>query len=56
MIHRQSIAVLVTVSLTLAGTAPLLAALADEPALRYLHRAASLEDVFIKLTGRELRD
>ena len=37
-------------------TAPLLAALADEPALRYLHRAASLEDVFIKLTGRELRD
>ena len=37
-------------------TAPLLAALADEPGLRYLHRAASLEDVFIKLTGRELRD
>ena len=36
--------------------APLLAALADAPALRYLHRAASLEDVFIKLTGRELRD
>jgi lipooligosaccharide transport system ATP-binding protein len=24
--------------------------------LRYLHRAASLEDVFLKLTGRELRD
>ncbi|MEO8409161.1 MAG: ATP-binding cassette domain-containing protein [Propionivibrio sp.] len=37
-------------------SAPLLAALAGEPALRYLHRAASLEDVFIKLTGRELRD
>ena len=37
-------------------TAPLLNALADEPNLRYLHRAASLEDVFIKLTGRELRD
>lgn len=36
--------------------APLLAALADEPGLRYIHRAASLEDVFIKLTGRELRD
>ncbi len=36
--------------------APLLAALAAAPALRYLHRAASLEDVFIKLTGRELRD
>jgi lipooligosaccharide transport system ATP-binding protein len=35
---------------------PLLAALSDAPALRYMHRAASLEDVFIKLTGRELRD
>ncbi|MFZ2852842.1 MAG: ATP-binding cassette domain-containing protein [Rhodocyclaceae bacterium] len=34
----------------------LLAALAGEPALRYVHRAASLEDVFLKLTGRELRD
>ena len=38
------------------NTVPLLAALADEPGLRYIHRAASLEDVFIKLTGRELRD
>ena len=37
-------------------TSPLLAALAGEPSLRYLHRTASLEDVFIKLTGRELRD
>ena len=36
--------------------APLLAALKDKPALRYLHRPATLEDVFIKLTGRELRD
>jgi lipooligosaccharide transport system ATP-binding protein len=40
--------------------APLLAALAGEtgPAsgLRYVHRAASLEDVFLKLTGRDLRD
>ncbi|MCE1239435.1 MAG: ATP-binding cassette domain-containing protein [Azonexaceae bacterium] len=36
--------------------APLLAALADEDGLRYMHRAANLEDVFIKLTGRELRD
>jgi lipooligosaccharide transport system ATP-binding protein len=24
--------------------------------LRYVHRASNLEDVFIKLTGRELRD
>jgi lipooligosaccharide transport system ATP-binding protein len=36
--------------------APLLAALASSEGLRYLHRAANLEDVFIKLTGRELRD
>jgi lipooligosaccharide transport system ATP-binding protein len=36
--------------------APLLAALEGEPTLRYLHRPATLEDVFIKLTGRELRD
>ena len=35
---------------------PLLTALEKEPTLRYLHRAATLEDVFIKLTGRELRD
>ncbi len=39
---------------------PLLVALAGEatPAstLRYVHRAASLEDVFLKLTGRDLRD
>ncbi|HEX5802739.1 MAG TPA: ATP-binding cassette domain-containing protein [Azospira sp.] len=32
------------------------AALADEPGLAYVHRAANLEDVFLKLTGRELRD
>jgi len=35
---------------------PLLDALAKEPGLRYLHRPANLEDLFIKLTGRELRD
>lgn len=35
---------------------PLLHALAGETGLRYMHRAATLEDVFIKLTGRELRD
>jgi lipooligosaccharide transport system ATP-binding protein len=38
------------------NAAPLLAALAGAGGLRYLHRAANLEDVFIKLTGRELRD
>ncbi len=35
---------------------PLLAALAEASGLRYVHRASNLEDVFIKLTGRELRD
>jgi lipooligosaccharide transport system ATP-binding protein len=33
-----------------------LASLAERPALRYLHRPANLEDVFLKLTGRDLRD
>jgi len=36
--------------------APLLAHLAAQSGLRYLHRPANLEDVFLKLTGRELRD
>ena len=36
--------------------APLLASLERQAALRYLHRPANLEDVFLKLTGRELRD
>jgi len=35
---------------------PLLAALTEADGLRYVHRASNLEDVFIKLTGRELRD
>jgi lipooligosaccharide transport system ATP-binding protein len=34
----------------------LVAALETRPDLRYLHRHANLEDVFLKLTGRELRD
>ena len=36
--------------------APLLADLAKSSGVRYLHRPANLEDLFIKLTGRELRD
>ena len=36
--------------------APLLARLARDPTLRVLHRPANLEDLFLKLTGRELRD
>ncbi|HEV7800727.1 MAG TPA: ATP-binding cassette domain-containing protein [Burkholderiales bacterium] len=35
---------------------PLVHALEREAGLRYLHRPANLEDVFLKLTGRELRD
>ncbi len=35
---------------------PLLATLAAEPELRVLRRSANLEDVFLKLTGRDLRD
>ncbi|MDF3834805.1 nodulation factor ABC transporter ATP-binding protein NodI [Cupriavidus basilensis] len=36
--------------------APLLAALHGRAGVRYLHRPANLEDVFLKLTGREMRD
>jgi len=39
-----------------ADPAPLLASLSSRQELRYLHRPANLEDVFLKLTGRELRD
>jgi lipooligosaccharide transport system ATP-binding protein len=35
---------------------PLLADLHQHPQLHFLHRPANLEDVFVKLTGRELRD
>jgi lipooligosaccharide transport system ATP-binding protein len=35
---------------------PLLADLEGRTALKYLHRPANLEDVFLKLTGRDLRD
>ena len=36
--------------------APMIAALSGRDDLRYIHRPANLEDVFLKLTGRELRD
>jgi len=39
-----------------ADPALLLASLSGQQELRYLHRPANLEDVFLKLTGRELRD
>jgi lipooligosaccharide transport system ATP-binding protein len=35
---------------------PLLAALAAWPQLRTLHRPANLEDLFLKLTGRQIRE
>jgi lipooligosaccharide transport system ATP-binding protein len=35
---------------------PLLQALADQARLRTLHRPANLEDLFLKLTGRQIRD
>ena len=35
---------------------PLVAHLQAQTALRYLHRPANLEDVFLKLTGREMRE
>ncbi|MDO9010475.1 MAG: ATP-binding cassette domain-containing protein [Gallionella sp.] len=35
---------------------PLLLELQQHPKLRYVHRPANLEDVFLKLTGREMRE
>ena len=35
---------------------PLLAALEAHPQLRTLHRPANLEDLFLKLTGRQIRE
>lgn len=39
-----------------ADVEPVLASLAGQSELIYLHRPANLEDVFLKLTGRDLRD
>jgi lipooligosaccharide transport system ATP-binding protein len=35
---------------------PLLAGLSARPGLRTLHRPANLEDLFLKLTGRQIRE
>ena len=35
---------------------PLLASLESASGVRYIHRPANLEDLFLKLTGREMRD
>jgi lipooligosaccharide transport system ATP-binding protein len=45
-----------TVFVYAADIAPVLASLRGLSGLSYLHRPASLEDVFLKLTGRDLRD
>jgi lipooligosaccharide transport system ATP-binding protein len=45
-----------TVFVYAADVAPIVRTLKDEADLSYLHRQASLEDVFLKLTGRDLRD
>ncbi len=45
-----------TVFLYTGDPAVALAELEGEGGLRYMHRPANLEDVFLKLTGRELRD
>jgi len=45
-----------TVFFYLRDPLPLLRALAREPGVRYLHRPANLEDLFLKLTGRQIRD
>jgi lipooligosaccharide transport system ATP-binding protein len=45
-----------TVFVYAADVAPIVRTLRDEADLSYLHRQASLEDVFLKLTGRDLRD
>ena len=39
-----------------ADPAQLLQSLERVAGLRYLHRPANLEDVFLKLSGREMRD
>ncbi len=44
-----------TVFFYTAQARPLLAALAEHAALRTLHRPANLEDLFLKLTGRQIR-
>ncbi|MCM2326891.1 MAG: ATP-binding cassette domain-containing protein [Lysobacter sp.] len=36
--------------------APAVASLKDHASLRFLHRRANLEDLFLKLTGREMRE
>ena len=45
-----------TVFFYTAQARPLLSALEAHPQLRTLHRPANLEDLFLKLTGRQIRE
>ena len=45
-----------TVFFYTADAKPLLQALSAYPQLRTLHRPANLEDLFLKLTGRQIRE
>ena len=45
-----------TVFFYLRQAQPLLHAIATDHSVRYLHRPANLEDLFLKLTGRQIRD
>ena len=45
-----------TVFFYLRDPSPMLQALAGNHQVRYLHRPANLEDLFLKLTGRQIRD
>ena len=45
-----------TVFFYLRDPRPLLQMLATDHSVRYLHRPANLEDLFLKLTGRQIRD
>jgi lipooligosaccharide transport system ATP-binding protein len=45
-----------TVFFYLCEPRPMLQALAEQDGLRTLHRPANLEDLFLKLTGRQIRD
>ena len=45
-----------TVFFYLRDPKPLLQVLATDHSVRYLHRPANLEDLFLKLTGRQIRD
>ena len=59
-LHRQWVSTSERVGDTLIcyGTdlSPLLAHFGDDPAYRWIQRPASLEDVFLRLTGRDLRE